>query len=108
MNLDLSGGQLQRLMIARALVKNPRILILDEATSALDTLVEKEVIDRIKQRGITVLMVAHRLSTIRDCDKIIVLDKGRIAEQGTHGELMEMEDGIYRKLVSMGETGREA
>ena len=105
LDVDMSGGQIQRLMLARALLKNPSVIILDEATSALDTLTEKEVIDNIKGRNITILIVAHRLSTIRDCNKIIVLDKGRIAEQGVHDELLKIKDGIYRKLVSSEEAG---
>ncbi len=102
LDIDMSGGQIQRLMLARALVKNPAVIILDEATSALDTLTEKEVMDHIKKRNITVLIVAHRLSTIRDCNKIIVLDKGKIVEQGVHNDLLEIENGIYKKLVSSG------
>ena len=102
LDIDMSGGQIQRLMLARALVKNPAVIILDEATSALDTLTEKEVMDHIKKRNITVLIVAHRLSTIRDCNKIIVLDKGKIVEQGVHNDLLEIENGISKKLVSSG------
>ena len=98
----LSGGQRQRLSIARALFKDPPVLLMDEATSSLDTESEHKVqqaIDRLME-GRTTLVIAHRLSTVRHADRIIVLDAGRVAETGTHDELMQNQ-GLYRKLVDM-------
>lgn len=101
---NFSTGQLQRMEIAAALVREPVILILDEATSALDARTEALVMNSIKEMGITLIIVAHRLSTVRDCDEIIVMDKGKAVERGTHDELMALE-GRYHKLMSVNGEG---
>ncbi len=94
----ISGGQKQRLLIARAIVAKPKILMFDEATSALDNLTQEKITEALGQMKCTRIVIAHRLSTIKDCDKIFVMDAGRIAEEGRYETLMEKE-GIFAELV---------
>ncbi len=93
-----SGGQKQRILIARALISKPDIIFFDEATSALDNISQKAVSDNLDQLKCTRVVIAHRLSTIRHCDRIIVLDKGKIAEEGTFEELMENK-GLFSEMA---------
>jgi ABC-type bacteriocin/lantibiotic exporter with double-glycine peptidase domain len=101
MGMNLSGGQRQRIILARALIKKPKIILLDEATSYLDNVNEKEIMQRFKDQNITIIVIAHRLSTIIDSDQIFVMEKGEIVEKGKHKELLQIEDGLYQNLYQM-------
>ena len=100
---DLSGGERQRVSIARAILRDPKILILDEATAAMDTKTEKLIQNALSTltQGKTTIMIAHRLSTLRDANKLIVIENGKVAEEGTHRELLAKEDGVYHKLYTL-------
>ena len=99
---ELSGGERQRVSIARAILRNPKILILDEATSAMDTKTERSIqraLEKLTENR-TTIMIAHRLSTLRDCEKLFVIEHGKVAEEGTHAELIQKK-GIYFKLYTL-------
>ena len=100
---DLSGGERQRVSIARAILKDPKILILDEATAAMDTGTERKIQEALSQliQGKTTIMIAHRLSTLRDADELVVIERGKVAERGTHEALLQKEDGVYKKLFTL-------
>ena len=99
----LSGGERQRIAIARALISNPKILILDEATASVDTETEQKIQQALQRliKGRTTLAIAHRLSTLRNADRLYVIEKGDVKENGTHDELMQLENGIYKNLVTI-------
>ena len=101
--MELSGGEKQRLSIARAILRDPKILILDEATAAMDTETEKMIQNAITvlTKNKTTIMIAHRLSTLRDADELIVIEHGKVAERGTHRELLDIEGGVYNKLYTL-------
>ena len=101
----ISGGQKQRLMIARAIAPKPKILIFDEATSALDNITQKQISDALDSLKCTRIVIAHRLSTIKNCDRIVVLNEGRIAEDGTYDELLQ-KGGIFAELVARQQVER--
>jgi ABC-type multidrug transport system fused ATPase/permease subunit len=101
--VKLSGGQRQRIAIARAILRDPKILLLDEATSALDSVSEKLVKQALDElmKNRTTIIIAHRLSTIREADKIVVMNKGKIIEQGSHLELTKLDNGLYNHLLQL-------
>ncbi len=102
---ELSGGERQRISIARALLKDPKILILDEATASMDTATERKIQEALSEliKGKTTIMIAHRLSTLRDADELVVIEHGKVAERGTHEELLARDEGVYKKLYTLQE-----
>ena len=102
----ISGGQQQRILIARALVGNPKVILMDESTSALDNISQEKITEKLRQLAVTRIVIAHRLSTIADADRIYVLDKGKVVQCGTY-KILSACDGVFKELIERQKTGKD-